>query len=35
MIPVWSWLQMGRDLILIRIRYLIGAWKIRSDIKSS
>ncbi|XP_071127375.1 dolichyl-phosphate beta-glucosyltransferase-like [Mytilus edulis] len=34
MIPVWSWLQMGRDLILIRLRYLIGAWKIRSDVKS-
>lgn len=35
MVPVWSWLQMGRDIILIRLKYLIGAWKIRSDVKSS
>lgn len=34
MIPVWSWLQMGRDLLLIRLRYLLGAWKINSDPKS-
>ena len=27
MVPVWSWLQMGKDLLLIRLRYLIGAWK--------
>jgi len=26
--PVWSWLQMGRDLILIWLRYKIGAWKL-------
>ncbi|KHJ81719.1 hypothetical protein OESDEN_18593 [Oesophagostomum dentatum] len=25
-IPVWSWLQMGRDLILIWFRYKIGVW---------
>ena len=31
MIPVFSWLQMGRDLLLIRARYLIGAWKINCD----
>ncbi|KAK2181299.1 hypothetical protein NP493_402g04013 [Ridgeia piscesae] len=24
--PVWSWLQMGRDLLLIRLRYLTGLW---------
>lgn len=26
--PVWSWLQMGRDLILIWFRYTIGAWSL-------
>ncbi|PSN49390.1 Dolichyl-phosphate beta-glucosyltransferase [Blattella germanica] len=28
LVPVWSWLQMGRDLFLIWLRYRIGAWKI-------
>lgn len=28
MIPVWSWLQMGKDLILISLRYVVGAWRI-------
>ncbi|KAL6265428.1 hypothetical protein P5V15_002225 [Pogonomyrmex californicus] len=27
-IPFWSWLQMGRDLFFIWLRYTIGAWKI-------
>ncbi|XP_071554489.1 dolichyl-phosphate beta-glucosyltransferase [Temnothorax nylanderi] len=27
-VPFWSWLQMGRDLLLIWLRYKIGAWKI-------
>ena len=27
-VPVWSWLQMGRDLGLISLRYKVGAWKI-------
>lgn len=30
-IPVWSWLQMGRDLVLIWLRYQIGAWKLKKD----
>ncbi|KAK7485918.1 hypothetical protein BaRGS_00022784 [Batillaria attramentaria] len=30
MVPVWSWLQMGRDLFLIRLRYMLGLWKISS-----
>ncbi|XP_006814586.1 dolichyl-phosphate beta-glucosyltransferase-like [Saccoglossus kowalevskii] len=34
MIPVWSWIQMGKDLLLIRLRYLIGVWKIDRTIKS-
>nr|CAG4636438.1 EOG090X0BIY [Eubosmina coregoni]SVE70002.1 EOG090X0BIY [Eubosmina coregoni] len=31
-VPVFSWLQMGRDLILIWLRYTIGAWKIKSEL---
>uniref|UniRef100_A0A146MBZ4 Dolichyl-phosphate beta-glucosyltransferase n=1 Tax=Lygus hesperus TaxID=30085 RepID=A0A146MBZ4_LYGHE len=27
-VPVLSWIQMGRDVFLIWIKYLIGAWKI-------
>lgn len=30
-VPIFSWLQMGRDLILIWLRYRIGAWKIATD----
>ncbi|RUS90121.1 hypothetical protein EGW08_002088 [Elysia chlorotica] len=30
MVPVWSWLQMGRDVLLIRLRYSLGIWKIKS-----
>ncbi|VDM93616.1 unnamed protein product, partial [Litomosoides sigmodontis] len=26
-VPVMSWIQMGRDLILIWFRYRIGVWK--------
>lgn len=28
--PFWSWLQMGRDLLLIWFRYLVGIWKVGS-----
>lgn len=28
--PFWSWLQMGRDLGLIWLRYKLGAWKLKS-----
>lgn len=31
--PVWSWIQMGKDLGLIWLRYTIGAWKIVSQKK--
>ncbi|XP_041358699.1 dolichyl-phosphate beta-glucosyltransferase-like isoform X2 [Gigantopelta aegis] len=34
MVPVWSWLQMGRDILVIRLRYLLGAWKINSKPKT-
>lgn len=27
-VPFWSWLQMGKDLLLIWLRYSTGAWKI-------
>ncbi|XP_010791673.1 dolichyl-phosphate beta-glucosyltransferase [Notothenia coriiceps] len=30
LVPFWSWLQMGRDLVFIRLRYLTGAWKLQS-----
>uniref|UniRef100_A0A0B6YA02 Dolichyl-phosphate beta-glucosyltransferase n=1 Tax=Arion vulgaris TaxID=1028688 RepID=A0A0B6YA02_9EUPU len=30
MVPFWSWLQMGRDIILIRLRYTLGVWKIKT-----
>ncbi|XP_036913570.1 dolichyl-phosphate beta-glucosyltransferase isoform X2 [Sturnira hondurensis] len=29
LVPFWSWLQMGRDLLLIRLRYATGAWRLR------
>ncbi|XP_060092759.1 dolichyl-phosphate beta-glucosyltransferase [Heteronotia binoei] len=29
LVPFWSWLQMGRDLLFIRLRYLTGAWQLR------
>lgn len=28
LVPVWSWLQMGVDLVLIWLKYQIGIWKI-------
>jgi len=27
--PFFSWIQMGRDLIFIWLRYQIGAWKLK------
>lgn len=33
--PVWTWLQMGRDLFLIWFRYAIGAWKLHGERKKS
>ncbi|KAH9507878.1 dolichyl-phosphate beta-glucosyltransferase [Bulinus truncatus] len=32
MVPVWSWLQMGRDIVLIRLRYSLGIWKIKTKL---
>lgn len=33
MVPVLSWIQMGKDIILIRLRYFLGAWKITEKSK--
>uniref|UniRef100_A0A672YPG6 dolichyl-phosphate beta-glucosyltransferase n=1 Tax=Sphaeramia orbicularis TaxID=375764 RepID=A0A672YPG6_9TELE len=34
LVPFWSWLQMGRDLVFIRLRYITGAWKLQSPQKT-
>ncbi|KAM4620642.1 dolichyl-phosphate beta-glucosyltransferase [Polymixia lowei] len=34
LVPVWSWLQMGRDLVVIRLRYITGAWRLESPRKT-
>uniref|UniRef100_A0A7N8WQ44 dolichyl-phosphate beta-glucosyltransferase n=1 Tax=Mastacembelus armatus TaxID=205130 RepID=A0A7N8WQ44_9TELE len=34
LVPFWSWLQMGRDLVFIRLRYITGAWKLQSPLKT-
>ena len=31
LVPFWSWLQMGRDLLFIRMRYTFGLWKISAS----
>ncbi|XP_038056980.1 dolichyl-phosphate beta-glucosyltransferase-like [Patiria miniata] len=33
MVPVFSWIQMGKDLILIRLRYMLGVWQIHDKVK--
>ncbi|KAF6375913.1 ALG5 dolichyl-phosphate beta-glucosyltransferase [Rhinolophus ferrumequinum] len=33
LVPFWSWLQMGKDLLFIRLRYLTGAWKLEQTRK--
>ncbi|XP_074906646.1 dolichyl-phosphate beta-glucosyltransferase isoform X2 [Buteo buteo] len=30
LVPFWSWLQMGRDLLFIRLRYMTGAWQLET-----
>uniref|UniRef100_A0A3B4EB03 dolichyl-phosphate beta-glucosyltransferase n=1 Tax=Pygocentrus nattereri TaxID=42514 RepID=A0A3B4EB03_PYGNA len=34
LVPFWSWLQMGRDLVSIRLRYITGAWRLESPRKT-
>uniref|UniRef100_A0A8C6E037 Dolichyl-phosphate beta-glucosyltransferase n=1 Tax=Moschus moschiferus TaxID=68415 RepID=A0A8C6E037_MOSMO len=33
LVPFWSWLQMGKDLLFIRFRYLTGAWRLEQTRK--
>jgi dolichyl-phosphate beta-glucosyltransferase len=33
LVPVWSWLQMGKDLMSIWLRYKIGAWRMLPKIE--
>uniref|UniRef100_A0A8C7BSJ8 Dolichyl-phosphate beta-glucosyltransferase n=1 Tax=Neovison vison TaxID=452646 RepID=A0A8C7BSJ8_NEOVI len=33
LVPFWSWLQMGKDLLFIRLRYLTGAWRLEQTKK--
>ncbi|CAH6779065.1 dolichyl-phosphate beta-glucosyltransferase isoform X1 [Phodopus roborovskii] len=35
LVPFWSWVQMGKDLLFIRLRYLMGAWRIEPTRKVS
>ncbi|XP_021503488.1 dolichyl-phosphate beta-glucosyltransferase isoform X1 [Meriones unguiculatus] len=35
LVPFWSWLQMGKDLLFIRLRYLMGAWRLEQTRKRS
>ncbi|XP_044769129.1 dolichyl-phosphate beta-glucosyltransferase isoform X2 [Neomonachus schauinslandi] len=35
LVPFWSWLQMGKDLLFIRLRYLTGAWKLEQTKKKN
>lgn len=30
-VPIFSWMQMAKDLLLIRLRYTLGAWKIEQS----
>ncbi|CAH1268128.1 ALG5 [Branchiostoma lanceolatum] len=34
MVPVFSWLQMGKDILLIRLRYMLGGWRINYKVKA-
>lgn len=34
LVPIWSWLQMGRDLLFIRLRYVTGAWTLQTPLKA-
>ncbi|XP_038617544.1 dolichyl-phosphate beta-glucosyltransferase [Tachyglossus aculeatus] len=35
LVPFWSWLQMGKDLLFIRLRYMTGAWKLEGTRKQN
>jgi len=33
LVPVFSWIQMAKDILMIRLRYMLGAWKIEPSHK--
>lgn len=33
LVPIVSWLEMAKDLLMIRMRYLIGAWVVSDKVK--
>ena len=33
-VPIYSWLEMAKDLLMIRTRYMIGAWSVTERLKS-
>lgn len=33
LVPVFSWMQMAKDILMIRLRYMLGAWKIEPSHK--
>ncbi|XP_072466488.1 dolichyl-phosphate beta-glucosyltransferase [Notamacropus eugenii] len=35
LVPFWSWLQMGKDLLFIRLQYLTGVWKLVNTRKNN
>ncbi|KAG8194953.1 hypothetical protein JTE90_021414 [Oedothorax gibbosus] len=35
LVPVWSWLQMGVDLVLIWVKYQLNIWNVRDNKKES
>ena len=32
-VPIFSWLEMAKDLLMIRTRYMIGAWSVTERLK--
>lgn len=33
-VPIYSWLEMAKDLLMIRTRYMIGAWSVNQRLKA-
>jgi dolichyl-phosphate beta-glucosyltransferase len=32
-VTMGSWVQMGKDILLIRLKYLFGAWKLNENLR--
>ena len=30
LVPIYSWMEMAKDLFMIRIRYVLGAWSVKT-----